>query len=70
MKIMYFNGRFVKIHIQLRNIELGSSYRGRNSKNVILPNNLLLNSYFENPTVELHFLYGLNMHANFQANRI
>ena len=38
--------------------------------NVIPPNNLLLNSYFENPTVELHVLYVLYMHANFHANHI
>ena len=31
-------------------------------------NNLLLNSYFENPTIELHILYVLNMHANFHVN--
>ena len=36
--------------------------------NVTPTNNLLLNSYFENPTVELHVLYVLNMHANFHAN--
>ena len=36
--------------------------------NVTPPNNLLLNSYFENPTVELHVLYVLNMHTNFHAN--
>ena len=28
---------------------------------VKLPNNLLLNSYFANPTIELHFLYVLNL---------
>ena len=39
-------------------------------KNVTPPNNLLLNSYFENLTIGLHVLYGLNMHANFHANRI
>ena len=33
--------------------------------NITLPNNLLLNSYFENPTVELHVLYVLSMHTNF-----
>ena len=36
--------------------------------NVTPPNNLLFNSYFENPTVELHVLYVLNMHTNFDAN--
>ena len=39
-------------------------------KNVTLTDNLLLNSYFENPTIESHFLYVLNMHANFHANRM
>ena len=38
--------------------------------NVTPPNNLLLNSYFENPTVELYVLYVLNMHTNFHANRM
>ena len=38
--------------------------------NVTPLNNLLLNSYFENPTVVLYVLYGLNMHANFHANRM
>ena len=37
--------------------------------NVTPPNNLLLNSYFENQTVELHVLYILNIQANFRANR-
>ena len=39
-------------------------------KNVTLTNNLLLNSYFENPTVGLLVLYILNTHANFHANRM
>ena len=39
-------------------------------KNVTLTNKLLLNSYFENPTVGSHFLYVLNMHANFHANQM
>ena len=39
-------------------------------KNVKPTNNLLLNSYFENPTVGSHFLYVLNMHVNFLANRM
>ena len=33
-------------------------------------NNLLFNLYFKNPTVELHVLYVLNMHANFHINRM
>ena len=37
-------------------------------KNVTLTDNLLLNSYFENPTIGSHFLYVLNMHANSHAN--
>ena len=36
--------------------------------NITLPNNLLLNSYFENPTVELHVIYVINIHANFYIN--
>ena len=36
--------------------------------NVTLPNNLLLNSYFENPTVELHVFHVLNTHTNFHVN--
>ena len=36
---------------------------------VTLPNNLFLNLYFENPTIELHILYILNIYANFHANR-
>ena len=38
--------------------------------NVTPSNNLLFNSYFENPTVELYVLYVLNMHVNFHANWI
>ena len=38
--------------------------------NVTPLNNLLLNSYFENPTVELHVLYVLNMNAKFHANQM
>ena len=38
--------------------------------NVTPPNNLLLNSYFENTTIELYVLYVLNMHANFHINTI
>ena len=38
--------------------------------NVTPTNNLLLNSYFENPTIELHILYVLNMYTNFHANRM
>ena len=33
--------------------------------NVTPPNNLLYNSNFENPTIELHVLYVLNIHVNF-----
>ena len=33
--------------------------------NATSPNNLLLNSYFENFTVRLHVLYVFNMHVNF-----
>ena len=38
--------------------------------NVTPTNNLLLNSYFENPTVELQVLYVLNMYANFHVNQM
>ena len=37
--------------------------------NVTPPNNFLLNSNFENLTVELHVLYVFNMQVNFLANR-
>ena len=40
----------------------------RNLSNITLLNKLLLNSYFENPIIELHVLYVLNMHANFHTN--
>ena len=33
-------------------------------------NSFLLNSYFENPTVELHVLYVINIHAKFHANQM
>ena len=36
--------------------------------NITPLNNLLLNSYFENPTVELHILYVLKMYAKFHVN--
>ena len=36
--------------------------------NVTPSNNLLLDSYFENHTIELHVLYILNMNSNFYAN--
>ena len=32
--------------------------------NVTPPNNLLLNSYFENLTVEFHYLYVFHIHVN------
>ena len=38
--------------------------------NVTPVNNLLLNSYFENSTVELHILYVLNMHTKFHVNQM
>ena len=34
------------------------------------PNNLLLNSYFENLTIGLYILYVFNMHANFYTNQM
>ena len=39
-------------------------------RNVTPPNNLLLNSYFENITIGLHILYVFNMRANFYTNQI
>ena len=33
-------------------------------------NNLLLNSYFENPTIGLQVIYVLNMQADFHANLV
>ena len=38
--------------------------------NVTPPNNLLLNSYFENLTIGLHVLYVFNMYANFYTNQM
>ena len=38
--------------------------------NVTLLNNLLFNSYFKNPTVNLHILYIFNKYANFHINRM
>ena len=37
--------------------------------NITLPNNSLYNSYFENPIVELHILYVVNILANFMLIR-
>ena len=38
--------------------------------NVTPLNNLLLNLYFENLTVELYVLYVFSMHVNFYTNQI
>ena len=38
--------------------------------NVTLPNNLLMNLYFENFIVGLHILYVLNMHVKFHTNQM
>jgi len=43
-------------------------FSGVTLNNITPHNNLLLNSYFKNSTVELHVLYILNMHANFHVN--
>ena len=56
------------MHTYIHTYALGSS--GVTLSNVTLPNNLLLNSYFENPTVGLHVLYVLNIRANFHVNWI
>ena len=39
-------------------------------KNITPTNNILLNSYFKNPTVGLHVLYVFNMPTKFPANRV
>ena len=36
--------------------------------NITPPNNSLQNSYFGNPTIELHDMYVLNTHTNFHVN--
>ena len=38
--------------------------------NITPPNNLLLNSYFENLTIGLYVLYAFNMHASCHTNQI
>ena len=38
--------------------------------NVTLPNNLLMNLYFENFIVKLHILYVLCMNAKFHTNQM
>ena len=38
--------------------------------NVTLPNNLLMNLYFENFIVKLHILYVLCMNAKFRTNQM
>ena len=52
---------YIYIYIYVYIDGLGSSYTWCN---------LLLNSYFENPTVELHFLCVLNMYAKFYVNQM
>ena len=56
------------VTIKRLDLEKGAVKVGQ--KNVTPSNNLLLNSYFGNPTVGLHFLNRLNMHANFHVNRM
>ena len=38
--------------------------------NVTLPNNLLMNLYFENFIVRLHILYVLSMNTKFHTNQM
>ena len=56
------------MHTYIHTYALGSS--GVTLSNVTLPNNLLLNSYFETLTVGLYILYVFNMHANFYTNQM
>ena len=43
---------------------------GISLSNVTLPDNLLLNSYFENLIIGLYLLYVFTMHANFYTNQM
>ena len=67
---------FSRIHTSLISIWTAISQgwvqikHGVTLSNIVLPNNLLLNSYFENPTVKFYVLYVLNIHANFHANQM
>ena len=54
--IMYIYRVGFKLHLTLNN--------------VTTLNNLLLNLYFENLSVELYVLYVLNMYAKFHANQM
>ena len=61
------NSLYIYIYIYMGWVQI---IFGITLSNVTPPNNLLLNSYFENPTIELHILYVLNMYTNFHANRM
>ena len=61
------NSLYIYIYIYMGWVQITF---GITLSNVTPPNNLLLNSYFENPTIELHILYVLNMYTNFHANRM
>ena len=62
----YFNLGSLHFHTFIHINELSLSYSWCNfASNVTPPNNLLLNSYFKNLTIELHALYVLNRNANF-----
>ena len=58
---------FYFVHIYMGWIQVTSNVT---LNNVTPLNNLLLNSYFENSTIELHVLSILNMHANFHINQM
>ena len=61
------NSLYIYIYIYMGWVQITF---GITLSNVTPPNNLLLNSYFENLTIELHILYVLNMYTNFHANRM
>ena len=64
----YFNLGSLQFHTFIHINELSLSYIWCNfASNIILPDNLLLNSYFKIFTIELNALYVLNMYANFMT---
>ena len=58
---------YVYVYVYMGWVQVTSSVT---LSNVTTPNNLLLNSYFENLTVGLHILYIFNMHANFVTDQM
>ena len=68
-----FQGDYLQVHLTHTHTNIYGWIQvtlGVTIINVTPPNNLLLNSYFENLTVELHVLYVLFMHANFHDGQI